>query len=62
MCSKRKQSQLLPPTNLDERKGVKGCMGEAQAAGRGKEDCGGAANGLKGEGGMVGVRFGNYVR
>ena len=61
MCSKRKQSQLLPPTNLDERKREKGCMGEAQAAG-GKEDCGGAANGLKGEGGMVGVRFGNYVR
>ncbi len=36
-------------------------MGEAQAAG-GKEDCGGAANGLLGEGGMVGVQFGSYVR
>lgn len=37
-------------------------VGENKGRARGEEDCGGAANGLKGEGGMVGVRFGNYVR
>ena len=39
----------------------RGAWGRRRQRG-GKEDCGGAANGLKGEGGMVGVRFGNYVR